>query len=153
MTPTRIPTDDELSLAEALFGAFPLFRAVVTEAAHSVEIGSLERARLLWGLRAGPCRAGVLAQSAKISPSSLTEVVEALEGDGLVRREADAVDRRAVRVALTAEGRRHLQRFEHAAAVALAERLSALTPAQRQRIRAALTDITEAFRTEPGDAR
>src|SRR5581483_10716999 len=39
------------------------------------------------------------------------------------------------------DGRRHLQRFEHAAAIALGERLATLTSAQRQRIRAALSDL------------
>lgn len=140
-------------MAEGLIGAIQAFRPVVAQAAQAVELGSPERARLLWGLKAGPCRAGVLAHSARISPSTLTEVIEGLESDGLVRREADADDRRAVRITLTAEGRRHLQRFEHAAAVALADRLATLTVSQRQRIRAALADIREAFRTEAGVAR
>ena len=60
-----------------------------------------------------------------------------------MRRESDSSDRRAVRVALTAEGRRHLQRFEHAAAVALAESLSVLTAQQRQRIKTAFNDLKE----------
>lgn len=149
---SRTPSDDEISLAETMLRTFPLFRAVMAEAAHSVEIGTLERARILRGLRDGPCRAGVLAQDVRVSPSTLTEVVEALEEDGLVRREADAVDRRAVRVALTADGRRQLLRFEHAAAVAIAERLAALSAAERQRVRAAFADVREAFAREPAGA-
>ncbi len=143
MTPVRTPTEDELALAESLFGMFQLFRLVAQRAAASVELGSPERARLLWGLKAGACRAGHLAQQSKISPSTITEIVEDLESDGLVRRESDPNDRRAVRVGLTAEGRRHLQRFENAAAVALAESLSVLTAQQRQRIKTAFNDLKE----------
>ena len=143
MSPTRTPTEDELALAESVFGMFQLFRSVAQRAAQAVDIGSGERARILWGLKAGACRAGHLAQNAKISPSTITEIVEGLEGDGLVRREADPEDRRAVRVALTSEGRRQLQRFENAAAIALAESLSTLTAAQRQRIRQAFADLRE----------
>ncbi|HET7700767.1 MAG TPA: MarR family transcriptional regulator [Candidatus Limnocylindria bacterium] len=150
---SRSPTGEELSLAETLLRTFPLFRAVMVRAAQSAELGSLERARLLHGLRDGPCRAGVLAQAAKISPSTLSEVVEALESEGLVRREAESADRRAVRVALTPEGRRQLQRFEHAAAVAIAERLATLSAAEKQRLRAAFADVHTAFSPEAADAR
>lgn len=143
MTHPRSATDDELALAESLFGMFQLFRLVAQKAAAAVELGSPERARLLWGLKAGACRAGQLAQQSKISPSTITEIVEDLEADGLVRRESDASDRRAVRVALTAEGRRHLQRFENAAAVALADSLSVLTVPQRQRIKTVFNDLKE----------
>jgi DNA-binding MarR family transcriptional regulator len=139
----RAPTEDELGMAESLFGMFQLFRVVAQRAAQAVELGSPERARLLWGLRSGACRAGQLAQQSKISPSTITEIVEDLETEGLVRRENDPDDRRAVRVALTAEGRKHLQRFEHAAAVVLAESLSVLTSTQRQRIRTAFNDLKE----------
>lgn len=147
MPPMRPPTEEELALAESLFGMFQLFRIVAQRAAQSVDLGSPERARLLWSLKSGACRAGHLAQQSKISPSTITEIVEDLQADGLVRRESDPDDRRAVRVVLTADGRRHLQRFEHAAAVVLAESLSVLTNTQRQRIRAAFHDLKEVIAT------
>jgi DNA-binding MarR family transcriptional regulator len=143
VSPTRTPTEEEVALADSLFGMFRLFKAVVGRATHTVEQSSPERARLLFSLKAGACRAGFLASEAKISPSTITEVVEGLEEDGLVRREPDPDDRRAVRVALTAEGRRHLQRFEQSMALALADILQELTPSQRHRIRAAFNDLRE----------
>jgi DNA-binding MarR family transcriptional regulator len=148
MSPTRTPTEEELALAEGVFGMFQLFRSVAQRAAQAVDVGSGERARILWGLKAGACRAGQLAHQAKISPSSITEIVESLQGDGLVRRESDPDDRRVVRVALTADGRRQLQRFEHAAAVALGDSLTSLTAAQRQRIRAAFNDLRSVIPTQ-----
>ncbi len=37
--------------------------------------------------------------------SNVTQLIDRLEGDGLVRREADAGDRRSIRAVLTVEGR------------------------------------------------
>ena len=141
MSPTRTPTEEELALAESLFGMIQVLRVVSASAAQRCDLGTPERARLLWGLKDGPARAGQLAQRAKISPSTITEVVEGLESDGLVRRDPDSSDRRGVRVALTSEGRRFLSRFEQACAIGLADVLSGLTGAQRQRIRAAFNDL------------
>jgi DNA-binding MarR family transcriptional regulator len=143
MSPTRTPSEEELALAEAVFGMFSLFKNVAIDASQVCSVGSPERGRLLWSLKAGPVRAGVLAQVTKLSPSAITETVEGLEREHLVRRESDSDDRRAVRVALTAEGRRQLQQFELACATALAQRLAPLTAAQRQRIRAAFNDIRD----------
>jgi DNA-binding MarR family transcriptional regulator len=148
MSPTRTLTEDELSLAEAVFGMFSLFKSVMFDAAHECSVGSPERARIIWSLKAGPVRAGWLAQVSRLSPSAVTETVEGLERDRLVRREADSEDRRAVRVVLTAEGRRDLQRFEQACAASLTERLAPLTAAQRQRIRAAFDDLRETILTK-----
>jgi DNA-binding MarR family transcriptional regulator len=143
MTPNRTPTEEELALAEGLFRAMRLFKTVAMGAAQSCDVGSLERAGMLFRLKAGASRAGWLAQDGRRSPSAVTEIVEGLERDGFVRRESDPDDRRAVRVALTADGRRQIQRYENTAALALADRLTSLTSAQRQRLRAALSDLRE----------
>jgi len=143
MSPTRTPTEEDLALADGLFRAMRLFKAVATTAAQACDVGSLERASMLFRLKAGACRAGWLAQQVKLSPSAVTETVEGLERDGLVRREADPDDRRAVRVALTADGRRQVLRYENAAAIALVDIFSSLTAAQRQRLRAAFNDVRE----------
>ena len=145
---TRTPNEEELALAEAVFGMFSLFKNVTIDAAQTCSVGSPERARILWGLKAGPVRAGGLASVARLSPSAITETVEGLERDGLVRREDDPDDRRAVRVALTPDGRRQLQRFEAGCAVSLADRLAPLTAAQRQRIRAAFNDLRDVIVTK-----
>ena len=148
MSPTRTPSEEELALAEAVFGMFSLFKNVSIDAAQVCSVGSPERGRMLWSLKAGPVRAGWLAQVAKLSPSAVTEALEGLERDRLVRREPDPDDRRAVRVALTAEGRRQLQQFEHACAASLAARLAPLTATQRQHIRTAFNDLRELIVTK-----
>ncbi len=54
-------------------------------------------------------RPSAIADTLGISPRSATEVVDALEQAGLVRREPDLTDRRAVRVVLTPRGRTTLE--------------------------------------------
>lgn len=148
MSPTRTTSDDDLALAETMFAMFSLFKHVMIDAAQTCDVGSAERARIVSTLKAGPARAGQLAHSARLSPSAITETVEGLERDGLVRREPDPEDRRGVRVALTAEGRRQVQRFESACVAALTQRLAPLTIPQRQRIRAAMNELREVLRTD-----
>jgi MarR family 2-MHQ and catechol resistance regulon transcriptional repressor len=52
----------------------------------------------------GPLMVGQLAQKHLKSPNNFTTVVDNLEKQGLVRRERDSKDRRAVRVHLTEAG-------------------------------------------------
>ena len=148
MSPTRTPTDEEQALAETMFAMFSLFKGVMIEGAQACEVGSAERARIVSSLKAGPARAGQLAQLARLSPPAISETVEGLERDGLVRRESDPDDRRGVRVALTAEGRRQVQRFEAACVASLTQRLAPLTSGQRQRIRAAMSELREVLRND-----
>lgn len=148
MSPTRTPNEEEQALAESMFAMFSLFKHVMIDAAQTCDVGSPERAKIVSSLKAAPVRSGQLAHIARLSPSAITETVEGLERDGLVRRESDPADRRVVRVALTAEGRRQVQRFETACVASLTERLAPLTNVQRQRIRAAMNELREVLRND-----
>ncbi|MFD4439918.1 MarR family winged helix-turn-helix transcriptional regulator [Nocardia sp. NPDC058519] len=53
-------------------------------------------------------RLSAIADALRISPRSATEVVDALEEADLVTREPDPTDRRAILVAVTAQGKRTL---------------------------------------------
>jgi DNA-binding MarR family transcriptional regulator len=57
-------------------------------------------------IRHGSMRLTELSDHLRIAPRSTTEVVDALESHGLIRREPDPHDRRATVVRLTDEGRR-----------------------------------------------
>lgn len=70
---------------------------------------SVARTRVLGALADGPARQAVLAETLELAPRTITEAVDALERDGLVRRAADPDDRRAWLVHLTAAGRRTYQ--------------------------------------------
>ncbi|MFC6714468.1 MarR family winged helix-turn-helix transcriptional regulator [Branchiibius cervicis] len=58
-----------------------------------------------------PPRLSLLAERLRIAPRSVTEVVDALEDKGLVRREPDPGDRRATVVQLSEEGERTAERI------------------------------------------
>ena len=47
MSPTRTLSEEELALAEAVFGMFSLFKNVAIDAAQVCSVGSPERGRLL----------------------------------------------------------------------------------------------------------
>lgn len=58
-----------------------------------------------------PPRLSLLAERLRIAPRSVTEVVDALEDKGLVRREPDPSDRRATVVRLSEDGERIAERI------------------------------------------
>src|SRR4051795_2151004 len=77
---------------------------------------------------AGPRTLGELAAAEQVRPATMSRIVQALEVDGYVRREADARDRRVSRLRATPKGERVLRqgrtrRVENLGA--LLERLSA----------------------------
>lgn len=69
---------------------------------------------------------GELAAAEQVRPPSMTRIVQNLEREGLVEREADPDDRRAVRLRATEEGRRILEEGRARRVHSLAERLRAL---------------------------
>jgi DNA-binding MarR family transcriptional regulator len=69
-------------------------------------------------------------------------LVTSLESAGLVARETDETDRRVVRVRVTTEGRRTLQRIRTLKNAYLTRRLAALDPAEQERAEA-LTSLLE----------
>ena len=80
-----------------------MFRAVNEEMS---ECGlSMARTKVLMRLREqGPTRQSVLAADFGLAPHSITDIVDALERQGLAARRPDAADRRAKLVAITAAG-------------------------------------------------
>ena len=63
---------------------------------------SYARARLLIEIaKQGPLRSSDLAASFNFAPRTVTEAIDGMERDGLVRRDADPDDRRAKRISLT----------------------------------------------------
>jgi len=85
---------------------------------------------------------GELAAAEQVQPPTVTRLVTSLEAAGLVVRQTDGLDRRVVRVRLTAEGRRTLQRIRSLKNAYLARRLAALDPAD-QALAETLTSLLE----------
>ena len=98
------PDEPEETLAEA-------FRGVARQLRHQAQRATApwdvtpSQARALGVLtRHGPVRLGALSEHLRIAARSATEVVDALEKDGLVERRPDPCDRRATLVSLTIRG-------------------------------------------------
>lgn len=93
-------------------------------------------------------RLGVLAETLHVAPRSVTDVVDALESHGWVRRDPDPTDRRATVVVATDSGREMAAvadraRAEHADAL-----FDVLTPTEKQ----TLSDLLDRILTDrPGE--
>jgi DNA-binding MarR family transcriptional regulator len=95
---------DEETLAEAFWAVSRALRLRTRESTSSLGITPAQ-ARAVGELRRhGSMRISALSEHLHIAPRSGTEVVDALEERGLVRRSPDPDDRRATLVTLSAEG-------------------------------------------------
>jgi DNA-binding MarR family transcriptional regulator len=109
------------------------------------------------GTWAGGRPVEVLADGLRLSHSRTVRVVDRLEEDGLARRRPHADDGRAVRLELTAAGRRAADRVLQARAAALDEALRGLTSEQRALFgdlaASVLGEVTEGRRSARGICR
>lgn len=138
MATRRARPGDETALADVLHST----------AIHLLRL--LRREDDRWGLSAprlslmsvlvfaGPRTVGELAAAEQVRPPTITRLVQALERDGLVRRDADVEDGRLVRISATARGRRLLHAGRARRVRALAMRLGSLTRTDRGAIARAL---------------
>ncbi|MGS2805023.1 MarR family winged helix-turn-helix transcriptional regulator [Nocardia sp. MW-W600-9] len=124
--------------AMAVFGRLGRLMVVATArieavfTAHGLQRGEFD---VLAALRrsGGPCELNpsVLADTLMLSRAGMTGRIDRLEAAGLVRRSADQGDRRAVRVALTDEGRALVDVVVGAHTENETRMLSVLDPADR----------------------
>lgn len=128
-TAGELAQETERVLARLLVGLFRADQGELSRTAASV----LARVR-----DEGPQRVTVLAASENVAQPSMTTLVARLVGQGLVTRGVDPDDARAVRVALTDEGRGALARRSARRSAAMQERLQHLTAAERLALAAAL---------------
>lgn len=104
MVPQDISLDGRTRVAETLrdyyLRSHRLIDRIMTE-----QGASFSRAKMLMHIaREGPSRSIDLASFFGFAPRTVTEAIDGLERDGLVRRDPDPDDRRAKRITLTAEG-------------------------------------------------
>ena len=90
---------------------------------------------------AGPITLGALAAAEQVRPPTMTRLIAAMEGAGLVRREPDGVDRRVVRISATAKGRRMLEAGRDRRIGAIMEDLAQLSAADLAAVERALDAI------------
>ena len=139
-TATRRPTGDAALAARLRLGATRLARILRREADTGLSPSQLSA--LATVEIHGPMTLGALAEHENVAPPSITKVVNILETQGLVGREAAANDRRVAMVSITRAGHRLLDESRRRKNQWLAERLAELDPDQRARLAAAM-DVFE----------
>jgi DNA-binding MarR family transcriptional regulator len=101
---------EEIGVVGALVRSAFLVNAVYAESGREYGL-TPQQGQLLCVLMGKPYGMGELGATLRLAKSSLTGLVDRTERNGLVRRETDPQDMRAVRVALTPQGRRLAEEF------------------------------------------
>ncbi|MFB4279902.1 MarR family winged helix-turn-helix transcriptional regulator [Nonomuraea sp. MTCD27] len=112
--------EENLGVVAALVRSAFLVNAVYAESAREYGLTS-QQGQLLCVLMAQPYGMSALGSMLRLAKSSLTELVDRTAQRGLVRREPDPKDRRAVRVALTKRGGELAETFYTATCQRIAE--------------------------------
>jgi DNA-binding MarR family transcriptional regulator len=93
----------------------------------------------------GPRTLGELASAEHVRPATMTRIVQALEQDGLVRRESDPDDGRVTRLQATPKGERVMWRGRERRVANLATLLSDLSPDEIARVHEAAELVEHAL--------
>jgi DNA-binding MarR family transcriptional regulator len=96
----------------------------------------------------GPLTLTELAAAERVRPPTMTRIVAALEGAGLVARSVDEKDRRCIHLKLSGDGKRLIRRVRSRKTAYLAARIAALSDSDRATL-AAATEIVERFVRDP----
>jgi MarR family transcriptional regulator, lower aerobic nicotinate degradation pathway regulator len=131
---------DQLSAVDALAQASFLVQGTLERRAGEHGI-SLIQTRLLGILRDRKPTMNELAQLLGLDKSSTSGLVDRAERRDLVRRLPSQIDRRSVRVSLTAEGRTLVQTVAHDFDQDIAAIVAPLDPAERATLTALLSRV------------
>lgn len=92
----------------------------------------------------GHARPGELARQLRVTPRSVTDVVDALEERGLVIRRPDPADRRATALSLTMEGERLVEEIDAARRTDAEAYFARLDERDKEALRRILADLDAA---------
>lgn len=129
-----------MGIVTALVRSSFLVNAVYAQASREHGL-TPQQGQLLCVLMAQPYGMGELSTMLGLAKSSLSGLVDRTENNGLVRREADPRDSRGVRVALTPQGSRLVDRFYTDACERIAELGDGLDDGERGALAALLGRI------------
>ncbi|MER5223669.1 MarR family winged helix-turn-helix transcriptional regulator [Streptomyces flaveus] len=119
-----------MGIVAALVQCSFLVNAVYAESGREYGV-TPQQGQLLCVLMARPYGMGELGTTLRLAKSSLTGLVDRTERNGLVRREADPRDTRAVRVTLTTQGAKLAREFYDETCRRIEELPASLNPAER----------------------
>lgn len=122
--------DGQIGVVAGLVRASFLVNAVYAESGREYGL-TPQQGQLLCVLMAQPYGMGELGAMLKLAKSSLTGLVDRTERNGLVRREADPRDTRAVQVALTTRGGKLAREFYDETCRRIEELPASLGPGER----------------------
>ena len=149
-----VMTSRDVSAAELGQAYFELHHRVhrLVDQAMTAAGLSLARAKVLMRLRdCGPMNQARLAGMLGFAASSVTDIVDALERDGLVTRAGDPSDRRARVVSLTRAGNEAFEAAQIVRLKAMDEIFGSLTATQRAGLAAVLTTIGTKLQSGEGN--
>lgn len=127
---------DSSALADALREFYIRSHRVMDRALHSKGV-SLARIKLLaYIVRQGQPRSTDIAEAFGFAPRTVTEAIDGLEREGLVRRDADPLDRRAKRISLTPAGHAAIAASEPVRKAMLLELFGVLDEAEQAQMTA-----------------
>jgi MarR family transcriptional regulator, lower aerobic nicotinate degradation pathway regulator len=140
---TPLPGGEDLGLVDALAQLTFAVQAALGRiaAAHDLSIAAI---RLLGILRDRHPAINDLARLLQLDKSSVTGLVDRAEERGLVRRIPSTLDRRSVRVTLTAAGQELIDQGTAAFEAEIAALVADLSPSQRSRFSATASRIVAA---------
>lgn len=130
---------------ETLVPAAPVLRDLAHALVRQVPRHSISRAAAsTLGIlaREGPQRITVLAEREAVSQPAMTNLVQRLEGHGLVSRASDPADARATLISVTPDGVATLQERRRLVDADVATTFERLSPDDRAAIVAALPALT-----------
>jgi DNA-binding MarR family transcriptional regulator len=133
----------EESLSEAFWDVARRLREMSQETLAPWDITPAHLRALRTLKRRGTMRLSELSEHLHIAPRSTTEVVDALESRGLVRRRADLSDRRATLVEVTEQGAGVFDEIRAARGTEAGRVFGRLSPADRTQLARILRELLD----------
>jgi DNA-binding MarR family transcriptional regulator len=117
------------------------------------ELTTTQAVALRVAVTEGPQRIGTIAERLGVTVATASRTVDALAAAGLVSREPDQVDARAVRVVASARGKREFRVRRERFSRALARLSDDLSEIERRQLADALETLGRLFVGEPAQSR
>ena len=147
-------TDTSLGATQELLAVLPLLNRIVAAEVRreAGEDTTMPQFRVLAHLAAGPLTLSALAKKRRVSPQSMSELVQVLVERGWIARTPDPSDRRQSLLQLTEHGRLHYERADAQTLRRLAPLMAQLSPDELAAVRLALPALRRVLTQEENDA-
>lgn len=143
------PPDDVSSLADDLHSAAIRLLRRVRREDEAVGLSAARLSALSVIVFGGPVRISALARAEQVQTPTMTPIVAALERDGLITREVDPSDARAVILRATGKGTKLMAEGRRLRVANLAEALRPLGADERATLRQAAAILQDTLNAQP----